>query len=88
MVNDQAGRWHSLEGDLPGPAVAQRILQRLVAATFVDDRQAFPHRVAGNLGEDTPFEVEGAEEIGVGQQHLGLAEEQDAALLQREVQPG
>src|SRR4029077_10889954 len=40
-----------------------------------------------NLGEDAGFQVDGKEEVPLREQHLNLAQEEVAGLIQSEVEP-
>src|SRR5215204_1432493 len=59
----------------------------VVAAGFVgNEREPVAEATPGNLLEYAPLQVVRREEVSVGDQHLRLAEEQEAGVAQREVE--
>ena len=70
-VNDQTASLHMLL------AARERI---------GEEGQPLSHHRASHLSEHSPLEVVGREQVGVGDEHLGLAQKQVAALVEREVE--
>src|SRR5215218_8384837 len=69
-----------LQGGVADAALARAGVGDVPLARVGELHQLLPQRGALRLTEHAPLEVHRGEQLGVGQQHLGLAEEQVAVV--------
>ena len=86
-VDDDLGDGVGVEDALADPDVPDQVVDRLLAAGPRHVHQPLAQVAPGDLGEDPALQVHRDERIVVGQERLGLAEEEEPALVQREVEP-
>jgi hypothetical protein len=83
-VDQHLGGGIDLEGDIAHACSVCHLFDRFRAG-FRSLLEPPSSAMVRNLDEDPPLQVDGHEEIGVGEQHLRLAEKEEAVVVQRVV---